>query len=82
MANTDNNNNNTKDNNNNNTKDNTKDNTIDNNNTKDNNNTIDDDDEYNKRIKRTGCYKEHILLFDCHFKYKDFRQVNTTTVVL
>lgn len=34
-----------------------------------------EDDEYVKRIKRTGCYEAHLKLLECHYETKDFRQV-------
>jgi cytochrome c oxidase assembly factor 4 len=34
----------------------------------------DDEDEYVKRIKRTGCYDQHVKLLECHFDSKDFRK--------
>lgn len=33
-----------------------------------------EDDEYTQRIKRTGCYEQHMRLLDCHFETKDFRK--------
>ena len=33
----------------------------------------DEEDEYNLRIRRTGCYNQHIALLDCHYENKDFR---------
>ncbi|KAI9346605.1 hypothetical protein BDR26DRAFT_817910 [Obelidium mucronatum] len=39
--------------------------------------TLDDSgeqDEFNKRIQRTGCFKEHNAMLDCHFESKDWRK--------
>jgi cytochrome c oxidase assembly factor 4 len=33
----------------------------------------DEEDEYDLRIKRTGCYDSHIKLQDCYFDKKDWR---------
>ncbi|KAI9205418.1 uncharacterized protein BJ171DRAFT_412547, partial [Polychytrium aggregatum] len=33
----------------------------------------DDEDPYITRIKRSGCYDEHIALQDCHWDTKDWR---------
>ncbi|KND01905.1 uncharacterized protein SPPG_09132 [Spizellomyces punctatus DAOM BR117] len=32
-----------------------------------------DDDDYTKRIKNSGCFREHEALQDCHFNKKDWR---------
>ncbi|KAI8810693.1 hypothetical protein BJ742DRAFT_675641 [Cladochytrium replicatum] len=32
-----------------------------------------DEDEYDSRIKRSGCYEQHMKLLDCHFETKDWR---------
>ncbi|KAJ3287489.1 hypothetical protein BCR33DRAFT_788985 [Rhizoclosmatium globosum] len=34
----------------------------------------DEQDEFNKRIQRTGCFKEHNAMLDCHFETKDWRK--------
>jgi cytochrome c oxidase assembly factor 4 len=36
-----------------------------------------EEDEYILRIKRTGCYEQHIKLLECHFDTKDFRKCIT-----
>ncbi|KXN74798.1 hypothetical protein CONCODRAFT_76678, partial [Conidiobolus coronatus NRRL 28638] len=33
----------------------------------------DEEDEFDLRIKRTGCYDNHIKLQDCYFDKKDWR---------
>ncbi|KAJ3318089.1 hypothetical protein HDU76_000939 [Blyttiomyces sp. JEL0837] len=39
-----------------------------------NNKQEDEEDEYNLRIKRTGCFDQHESMLDCHFRTKDWRQ--------
>jgi cytochrome c oxidase assembly factor 4 len=36
-----------------------------------------EDDEYILRIKRSGCYPQHIALQDCHWETKDWRKCKT-----
>jgi cytochrome c oxidase assembly factor 4 len=31
-------------------------------------------DPFEVRIMKSGCYKEHVSLQDCHFELKDFRK--------
>ena len=41
------------------------------------NDAIDDEDwedPYDTRIKKSGCWNEHVKLQDCHFNTRDFRQ--------
>ncbi|KAI9101356.1 hypothetical protein DFS34DRAFT_578272 [Phlyctochytrium arcticum] len=33
-----------------------------------------DEDPYITRIKKSGCFKEHEALQDCHFEKKDWRK--------
>lgn len=33
-----------------------------------------EDDEYVKMIKGTGCYEQHIVLHECYFDSKDWRK--------
>ncbi|KAI8899261.1 hypothetical protein BC833DRAFT_586535 [Globomyces pollinis-pini] len=35
---------------------------------------MDDEDPYITRIRKSGCFKEHEKLQDCHYDTKDFRK--------
>ena len=34
----------------------------------------DEIDEFDARIIKTGCFKEHEAMFECHYTTKDFRK--------
>ncbi|RWS04135.1 cytochrome c oxidase assembly factor 4-like protein [Dinothrombium tinctorium] len=34
----------------------------------------DDDDPFDARIKKTGCYRHHIQVQECMFEHRDWRQ--------
>ncbi|KAJ3069754.1 hypothetical protein HDU98_007193 [Podochytrium sp. JEL0797] len=38
------------------------------------NDEVDEQDEYNLRIQRTGCFPQHNALLDCHYASKDWRK--------
>ncbi|KAJ3097790.1 hypothetical protein HK100_005256, partial [Physocladia obscura] len=35
---------------------------------------FEDEDEYNRRIRRTGCLAQHNAMLDCHYETKDWRK--------